>query len=132
MTTQVISTTEVNLILRKANPSYYFSKKTLTEMGFKPIFETSVGAYWDKTIPSMVQKIIDAKKTEAPKALEDSTYEKGYAAGYRARAKKEWRTVSDNEAADLIQGAYANDEFIMDIGWLLHTYGELLKAKNHG
>lgn len=133
MTKNVISTSDVNVFIKKEFPSLHLSVQDLQSLGFEPLFKTSSGTYWDPAIVEQIELKIKAVQNAPAKPIEnDDNYKKGYQAGYKARGKKEWRTVTDNEAKDLIQGAFANDEFLMDIGWLLHTFEDLLKAKNHG
>lgn len=136
MTKQLLSTTEINIKLKKSL-NMYLSANDLMNLGFQPEFETANARYWPaNTAELAIQKIkelpFDSMIKAKPEKTDTRTFEQGYQAGYKARSKKEWHSLTDNEAQELIHEAYAQDDWVFDIGWLIHSIEQLLKNKNHG
>lgn len=130
----VISTTDVNVFIKKSYPSVYLSVEDLKHMGFEPLFQATNGTYWDPAIVELVEQKLK-QITNAPlKPLknDNKNYEQGYQAGYKARAKKEWKSITVDEAEIIFQEAMKIDEYVFDYGYIVEACEKLLRAKNHG
>lgn len=130
----VISTSDINVFIKKAYPSLYLSVQDLNRMGFQPEFRTTHGTYWDPAILESVEAKLKAA-TDAPlKPLKVDTkdYDKGYQAGYKARAKKEWKGITVVEADQIVDEALKINDYVLDYGFIIEACEKLLRAKNHG
>lgn len=129
----VISTSDVNVFIKKSFPSLYLSVDDLNGMGFQAEFKTTHGTYWDPAIVEQVEqklKEITSAPLQPPKG-NNKSYEQGYQAGYKARAKKEWKGITLAEGDIIVQEAL-KQEWVLDYGYIIEACEKLLRAKNHG
>lgn len=133
MTKDVISTSDINVFIKKAYPSLYLSVEDLKAMGFEPAFRTSHGTYWDPAVVEGVEAKLKAIQDKPLKPMKnDDSYKKGYQDGYKARSKKEWRGITLDEADTIVQESMKVEEYVLDYGYIIEACEKLLRAKNHG
>lgn len=92
MTQKVISTSEVNQVVRNIKPPKIYSVKELMDMGLTPLFQTNTGTYWAEETKDKLLEMVLGDKSNKDLELE-AAFDKGYKEGRRTGIENGMRNM---------------------------------------